>query len=160
MTNTTPVQVNTQQNKPLVPLSATKERAKATAAARAIKQTHKLRQRLAIELSIDVLRRNFDSMYSVMMSETAKRHDDGILDSLNLIELGLDELCRVRERQHTTLDDCMGDLTRIGAVCNAINRACGQEDGSIGLYARKSATYVDVLMSVIEVAEDDQEVTA
>jgi hypothetical protein len=136
---------------------ATKDRLKRKILSKKPKQS---RQQQAIELSLDVLAKNFSSMYSVMMAETAKRHDDGILDSLNLIEIAQDELGRMRSKGYGTLDDCMADLARIGAINNAINKACGNQDGSVGRHARSCSTYVDVLMHVIEVAEDDQEVAA
>lgn len=123
------------------------------------KKPKQSRQQQAIELSLDVLAKNFSSMFSVMMAETAKRHDAGILDSLNLIEIAQDELGRMRSKGYETLDDCMADLTRIGAINNAISKACGNQDSSIGCYARNCATYVDVLIHVIEVAEDDLEVS-
>lgn len=113
------------------------------------------RQQLAIEMALDVLQNDFDGAYRVLMKETATSHDQGILDSLSLIELALDELVRMRERRHMTLDDCMGDITRIGAISNAINRACGDQEGAVGCYARSSATYAAVLLHMIEVAEDE-----
>lgn len=111
------------------------------------------RLQVAISMAIDMLDSHFKSMHSFLMEETAKRCDESVLDSLNLIEVGRDYLSTMRQKHYRCYDDCSTDFVKVGAIHKALHAFCGERDDVIGNYAKGSLPYIDVLLEMIEIAE-------
>jgi|GEM_PF-3724700 len=112
------------------------------------------RQRLAMGMAVNLLDYKFDSMFSHLMGETAKRHDEGLLDALNIIEIGQAEMAKMRHTEYDGFDDFTADLVRVDALIKAVNRACGDSNEVIARYVKSALPYVGVMMTMVEVAGD------
>lgn len=141
--------VTQQQINQVVREHVTKGRAKKPSAAEASAPS---KQQIAIGLAIDMLNQNYLTMFSVLMDETSKTHDEGVLDALNLIEIGKSEIQRMKAKRYSDFDDCSADLVKIGALNRAIEAACGDRNDLVGRFASTKSSHVDTLLSLIEVA--------
>lgn len=131
------------------PTESTAKRAKAMREAQAV-----TRKQIAIEMALGLLSTKIDHIGCVLMEETARDHDEAVLECLNLVELGEEKLERMKGKRYQDYEDCIADFIQIGSLVNAISTVYGERNTAIGRTIRGCLPCVDVMMTVVELQGD------
>lgn len=128
-----------------IPTESTAKRAKAMRDAQAL-----TREQIAIQMALNLLSTRINHIGHLMMAETAKDHDDAVLECLNLVELGEGKLEEMRGKRYQDYDDCIADFIQIGSLVSAISKVYGERDTAISRSIKGCLPCVDVMMTVVE----------
>lgn len=112
------------------------------------------REQIAIDMALGVLENALDISYSLLMDETAKQHDEGVPEALNLIEIGKGFLAQTCAKNHKRYDDCAGDVLMIGSQINAIAKAYEGGNPGVSRMLKGHTAFVDVVLTMIELEGD------